>query len=48
MSVGATLVEAYENDNVAISEVSEGDVLRELPRANGLSQSEPAKKTGIS
>jgi HTH-type transcriptional regulator/antitoxin HigA len=42
------LVEAYENEHEQFGDVSEAEVLRELMRANGLSQQRLAKVTGIS
>lgn len=42
------LVEAYEEDHVAIPDASEADVLRELMRANGLTQQKLSKAVGIS
>jgi HTH-type transcriptional regulator/antitoxin HigA len=42
------LVEIYEEEHVAIPDASEADVLRELMRANGLSQTRLAKAVGIS
>ncbi|MGC8641960.1 MAG: helix-turn-helix domain-containing protein [Isosphaeraceae bacterium] len=42
------LVEAYENKHVLIPDASEAKVLRELMRANALSQQALAKKVGIS
>jgi HTH-type transcriptional regulator/antitoxin HigA len=41
------LVEAYEDEQVAIPDASEADVLRELLRANGLTQAELKRRTGI-
>ena len=41
------LVEDYEEEQVPISEASEADVLRELMRANGLSQSALGRASGI-
>lgn len=41
------LVEKYEDDHVPIPDASEADVLRELLRANRLSQPRLAKQTGI-
>src|SRR5436309_1659916 len=42
------LVETYEDEHEPIPNTSEEDVLRELMRANGLSQQELAKRVGIS
>src|SRR5438876_7830960 len=42
------LVESYEDRHVLIPDASEADVLRELMRSNGLSQSKLAKAVGIS
>jgi HTH-type transcriptional regulator/antitoxin HigA len=42
------LVEAYEDEYVAIPDASEADVLRELMRSNGLTQAALQRKTGIS
>jgi len=42
------LVEKYEDEHEPIPDASEGDVLRELMRANNLSQMGLAKKVGIS
>jgi HTH-type transcriptional regulator/antitoxin HigA len=41
------LVEAYEDAHVPIPDASEADVLRELLRANGLSQHSLAGKVGL-
>jgi HTH-type transcriptional regulator/antitoxin HigA len=41
------LVEVYENDHEQIPDAPEADVLRELMRANGLSQSELSRRVGI-
>lgn len=43
-----TLVEAYESGRVAIPDASEADVLRELMRANGLTQPKLAGQVGVS
>jgi HTH-type transcriptional regulator/antitoxin HigA len=43
-----TLVGAYEAEHVAIPDASEADVLRELMRANGLTQPKLASLVGIS
>jgi HTH-type transcriptional regulator/antitoxin HigA len=48
LDVLTDLVEAYEREHVPIHDASEADVLRELMRANGLSQTKLAKKVGIS
>jgi HTH-type transcriptional regulator/antitoxin HigA len=42
------LVETYENEHEPVPDASEADVLRELMRANGLSQPRLAKEVGIS
>jgi HTH-type transcriptional regulator/antitoxin HigA len=42
------LVETYEEEHVPIPDASEADVLRELMRANGLSQGKLQKAVGIS
>jgi HTH-type transcriptional regulator / antitoxin HigA len=42
------LVETYENEHEPIPDASEADVLRELMRSNGLSQTRLAKEVGIS
>jgi HTH-type transcriptional regulator/antitoxin HigA len=42
------LVEAYEDKRVPIPDASEGDVLRVLMTANGVSQSKLAKEVGVS
>jgi HTH-type transcriptional regulator/antitoxin HigA len=42
------LVETYEGEHVPIPGASEADVLRELMRANGLSQGRLQKAVGIS
>ena len=42
------LVEIYEDENHPIPDASEADVLRELMRSNGLSQTRLAKEIGIS
>ena len=47
LDVLTDLVEAYEAEHVSIPDASEADVLRELMRSNGLSQSMLAKKTKI-
>jgi len=47
LNVLTDLVEAYEDEHVPIGDASEADVLRELMRANGLSQSALAKRVGI-
>jgi HTH-type transcriptional regulator / antitoxin HigA len=41
------LIEVYEDDHVKFPDVSEADVLRELMRANGLTQAALAKKVGV-
>lgn len=48
LDVLTDLVESYEEGHVAIPDVSEADVLRELMRANSLSQTKLAKTVGIS
>jgi antitoxin component HigA of HigAB toxin-antitoxin module len=48
LDVLTDLVEDYEDDNVAIPEVSESTVLRELMSSNKLSQAALAKQVGIS
>ncbi len=47
LDVLTDLVEDYEEKFVAMADVSEADVLRELMRSNGLSQPKLAKGTGI-
>lgn len=47
LDVLADLIEAYEEEHVPIPDASEADVLRELMRSNGLSQSMLARKTKI-
>src|SRR5581483_10082640 len=42
------LVETYEEEHVEVPDASEADVLRELMRANDLSQTRLAKAVGIS
>lgn len=41
------LVEAYEDQHVAIPDATEADVLRELMRSHALTQSELRRRTGI-
>jgi HTH-type transcriptional regulator / antitoxin HigA len=48
LGVLTDLVEAYEREHVLIPDASEADVLRELMRANGLSQSRLANEVKIS
>lgn len=48
LDVLTDLVEAYEDKHVPIPGASEADVLRELMRANGLSQAALARKVHIS
>lgn len=48
LDVLTDLVEAYENEHEPMPDVSEAEVLRELMRANSLSQNQLAKKVGIS
>ena len=47
LDVLTDLVAAYEDEHVAMADVSEADVLRELLRSNGLSQMELAKAVGM-
>jgi HTH-type transcriptional regulator/antitoxin HigA len=47
LDVLTDLVEGYEEEHVSIPDASEADVLRELMRANSLSQPRLAKATGI-
>jgi HTH-type transcriptional regulator / antitoxin HigA len=47
LDVLTDLVAAYEDEHVAMADVSEADVLRELMRSNVLSQMELAKAVGI-
>ncbi len=47
LDVLTDLVENYEEKFVAMADVSEADVLRELMRSNGLSQPKLAKAAGI-
>ena len=47
LSVLADLIESYEDRHFPIADASEVDILRELMRANGLSQTDLAKKVGI-
>jgi HTH-type transcriptional regulator/antitoxin HigA len=47
VAVLTDLVSAYEDEHVAIPDVSEADVLRELMRANGLTQAELARRSRI-
>ncbi len=42
------LVETYEQEHEPVLDVSEADVLRELMRANGLTQKQLEEKVGIS
>jgi HTH-type transcriptional regulator/antitoxin HigA len=48
LDVLTDLVEAYESQHVLIPDASEADVLRELMRANGLSQLRLAQEVKIS
>ena len=48
LDVLTDLVEAYERQHVLIPDASEADVLRELMRANGLSQLRLAQEVKIS
>ena len=47
LDVLTDLVEAYETRHIPIGDAAEADVLRELMRANGLSQPKLAKAVGI-
>jgi HTH-type transcriptional regulator / antitoxin HigA len=47
LDVLTDMVEAYEDQHVAIQDASEADVLRELMRSNGLTQAGLKRKTGI-
>jgi len=47
LAVLTNLVEAYEDEHVEIPDASGKDVLRELMRANDLSQAKLAKEVGI-
>ncbi len=47
LDVLTDLIEAYEQEHVPIPDASEGDVLRMLIKANGLSQPRLAKSVGI-
>jgi HTH-type transcriptional regulator / antitoxin HigA len=47
LDVLTDLVEAYEEEHVPIPDASEADVLRELMRANGLSQPKLARAVGM-
>jgi HTH-type transcriptional regulator/antitoxin HigA len=47
LNVLSDLVESYEEEHVRIPDASEADVLRELMRANDLSQSKLARDTKI-
>ena len=47
LDVLTDLVATYEDEHVAMADVSEADVLHELMRSNGLSQMELAKAVGI-
>jgi HTH-type transcriptional regulator/antitoxin HigA len=47
LDVLTDLVEGYEEEHVSIPDASEADVLRELMRANALSQPKLAKAAGI-
>ena len=47
LDVLTDLVEAYEEGHVPIPDASEADVLRELMRANGLSQPKLARAVGM-
>jgi len=48
LDVLTDLVEGYEDEHVLIPDASEADVLRELMRSNGLSQSKLAREVGVS
>ena len=48
LDVLTDLVAAYEDEHVPIADVSEAEVLRELMRSNGLTQTELAKAVAIS
>jgi HTH-type transcriptional regulator / antitoxin HigA len=48
LDVLTDLIRAYEDEHVAIPDVSEADILRELMRSNGLTQSELARRSRIS
>ena len=47
MDVLSDLVAAYEDEHIAMPDVSEADVLRELMRSNRLSQMQLAKAVGM-
>ena len=47
LNVLTDLVESYEEEHVPIPDASEADVLRELMRANDLSQARLAKGVGV-
>jgi HTH-type transcriptional regulator/antitoxin HigA len=47
LDVLTDLVEAYEQEHVMIPDASEAEVLRELLRANGLTQAKVAKAVGV-
>jgi HTH-type transcriptional regulator/antitoxin HigA len=47
LAVLADLVESYEDRHFPISDASEVDILRELMRSNGLSQTDLAREVGI-
>jgi HTH-type transcriptional regulator/antitoxin HigA len=48
LDVLTDLVESYEEEHIRIPDASAEDVLRELMRLNGLSQTQLAKEVGIS
>src|SRR5260370_29404214 len=48
LDVLTDLVESYEEEHVPIPDASEADVLREVMRSNGLTQTRLAKEVGIS
>src|SRR5262245_2387560 len=48
LAVLTDLVEAFEDEHESFADVSEAEVLRELMRANSLSQPRLAKAVGIS
>ncbi len=47
LDVLTDLIRAYEDAHVSIPDVTEADVLRELMRSNGLTQSELARRSRI-
>ena len=48
LDVLTDLVESYENDHEPMPDASEADVLSELMRSNRMTQTQLAKKTGVS